>query len=355
MPPSDPWLWTVDELVAEVCGSNALYIAAGCSTAHIPDATTIENAVRNRQLTGKIFLTALDSTSLVVKNELNAPHLNQRMALLSVVELLQNRSHIFKQRTTTAGVSSLDTNSADHSPSVHSTRKPNNTVVTDGAAHKRKKITHLSTVPLRNMPSDSQGPSNTAVTSTSGPPPLAEDEFNYLLKWQNISGGDQIIDLPDGGDQIPELPDGDDQIIESPDEDEDELQDEDNAGLSDTAKEDSHVAENQDDDVVERPSKRPKLSRDEIVEIINERIEFYTNAWKPNKGVPRGEEVGYDPVTMWNEAEAKGEREALMQQYETEYAYFRNRLDRFGDEIVKSPGGNAVSHDTFAEYMNIIN
>ncbi|KAI4654692.1 uncharacterized protein J4E79_008568 [Alternaria viburni] len=145
------------------------------------------------------------------------------------------------------------------------------------------------------------------------------DDYAHLLRWENVAGGDQIIDLPD----------------------EDDLQEDDNSGLGDAAEEDSRSVDDEDENAVEEPSKRTKLSQDKIVDIINERIKLFTDAWKPNRGVARGEEVDYDPVAMWTEAEAKGEREALAKQYETEHSYYKSRLDELCDQIVKFPGSNA--------------
>lgn len=114
----------------------------------------------------------------------------------------------------------------------------------------------------------------------------------------------------------------------------------------DVGEEDAQIHEDQHDDAVEETNKRTNLCQDEIVRIINERIEFYTNAWVPNKGVPSKERV--DPKTVWNEAEAKGERERLAQHYETEYDYFSQRSNKLCDEIIKDPGSNAVSYHTFS-------
>jgi len=155
------------------------------------------------------------------------------------------------------------------------------------------------------------------------------DDYAHLLRWQNVAGGDQIIDLPD----------------------EDDLQEDDNSGLGDAAEEDARSVDDEEEAAVEEPSKRTKLSQDKIVDIINERIKFFTNAWKPNKGVARGEEVDYDPVAMWTEAEANGEREALAQKYATEHLYYKSRLDELCDQIVKFPGSNAVSNNALTIYM----
>jgi hypothetical protein len=324
MPADDPWLWTVDDLIAEVCYSDALFRVAGYSATHSPDIAMLERQIRSRQLTGEAFLTTLDKSLLVERNEFDIPRRRQRFALVSVIELLRRRSYMYKQHATTVGVDSLEINSAEYSPSARSSGVSNDAAVTDEVGRKRRKITHLSTAPLRTAhpTSRSQQPSNTAANRASDPVISNTDDYSHLLKWQNVVGGDQVVDLPD----------------------EDDLQEEDNFGLGDIAEEDLQLAEDQNDDPIEEPHERTKLSQDEIVDIINERIEFYTNAWRPNKGVARGEEVDYDPVTMWNEAEAKGEREALMHKYETDHAYYSQRLDKLCDEILKFPGSNAVSN-----------
>lgn len=325
MPANDPWLWTVDDLVAEVCHSNALFTAAGYSAPHTPDFARLEEQIRSRGVTGEAFLTALNHNAIVKRNELNIPRLRQREALMSVVQSLRLRSYIYKQHTAITDVDSLKITSADNSRSTRSIGISNDVAVADEAGRKRRKITHLSTTPLQNTHPDShsQQTTNTAAIGPSHPALSNTDEYAHLLRWQNVVGDEHIIDLPD----------------------EDDLQEDENYRLGNVAEEDSRSLEDDDDDVVEEPSKRTKLSQDEIVDIINERIAFYTNTWKPNKGVARGEEVDYDPVTMWNEAEAEGEREVLAQKCESDRIYYRSRLDGLCDQIVKFPGSNAVSHD----------
>ena len=217
----------------------------------------------------------------------------------------------------------LYTNSADNSPSVRRTGISEGVIITDEAGNKRRNITNLSTTPL-SVVSGSQVSLNTATSGLLRQVDSNVNDYSDLLKWQNIAGGDQIVDLPD----------------------EDELEDEDDFGSMDIGEEDAQIHEDQHDDAVEETNKRTNLSQDEIVRIINERIEFYTNAWVPNKGVPSKERV--DPKTVWNEAEAKGERERLAQHYETEYDYFSQRLNKLCDEIIKDPGSNAVSYHTFS-------
>jgi hypothetical protein len=46
---------------------------------------------------------------------------------------------------------------------------------------------------------------------------------------------------------------------------------------------------------------------------------------------------------MWEEAEAPGERQALVKKYQTDHAYYSLKLDRICEEIVAYAGSNAVS------------
>ena len=228
-------------------------------------------------------------------------------------------------------LASLAITSADSSPSARSTGMFSNVAVADEVGRKRRKVTHLSTAPLQNTHPDShsQQTANTAFIRPTESTTSEMDDYAHLLRWQNVAGGDQIIDLPD----------------------EDDLQEDDNSGLGDAAEEDSRSVDDEDENAVEEPSKRTKLSQDKIVDIINERIKLFTDTWKPNKGVARGEEVDYDPVAMWTEAETKGEREALAKTYETEQLYYKSRLDELCDQIVKFPGSNAVSNNTLTVDM----
>ena len=100
---------------------------------------------------------------------------------------------------------------------------------------------------------------------------------------------------------------------------------------------DSHSDEN------EELPRQCKLSKEEILYIIDERVKFYKDSWRPNAGVVPGEEVDYDVNAMWDEAEASGQRQNLVQKYEAEYKYLKHRLDKMRNEIRKFPGSNAVS------------
>jgi hypothetical protein len=297
MPTEDPFAWTVDELVGELCDSRELYKAAGIAIVNVPDLPALEHQLQIRQITGSTLLN-FDRSALVVRNELQIPHLGQRMTLMSVVELLRRRSETYQRQAVNACVGLLD--------------------VKGEAGRKRAKITHISTAPL---PVTSQNVPEAAVTPTQGlfsEQPLAGvGDWDHLLRWQHEGDNDEIIDL-----------DGDD----------DEPEDDEQYSLAHAAEEDQReVPENEAE---EGPTNRSKLSTEQVTEIINERIEAYTNSWFVNKGIARGEELQYDPQKLWTEAETSGRRKDLVQKYEDDHAYYRQRLDRLCLEIVESPGSN---------------
>lgn len=308
MPISDPWLWTLDELVANVCYSDALYLAAGFPAANVPDGAALEKQLRTKQITGRKFLVAFDSSEIVAKNALSIAHISQRMALAGVIKLLRSRSTTYDPQEATLGVRSLDINRDIrlNSDSHHETGR------------KRRKITPLSTAPLPKRP---QAVQNHAAAPGTGPSteeaPIDTQDWNHLLRWEQEQTTDDIVDFAA----------------------EEDLED------VDSEDEDPHDGQDEEDEDLEEVPSRSKLSQEEVVDVINERIEFYTTSWRPNKGVDRGQEVDYDTVRMWEDAEVSGQREALVQKYESEHAYYRQRLDRICDEIVKYPGRNAVSHD----------
>jgi hypothetical protein len=99
---------------------------------------------------------------------------------------------------------------------------------------------------------------------------------------------------------------------------------------TDIAEEDPQDMPEDIEDTPEIQSKG-KLHRDHVVDIINERILHYTDTWKPNKSALRDDEIDYDPVSMWEEAEAAGQRQQLVARYATDVAYYRRRGQYFRD------------------------
>jgi hypothetical protein len=123
---------------------------------------------------------------------------------------------------------------------------------------------------------------------------------------------------------------------------------------SDISDEASGLAEVPEDDLEELPveqlTTRPSnLGADKVVEIIQSCIESYELAWTPGKGETQPRDGGqgevpvvYDPLAMWEEAEANGQRDELARKYELEGQYYRQRLDLMCEEIYDDPGSTAT-------------
>jgi hypothetical protein len=303
----DPWSWTVDDLIARVCQSRTLFQAVSCKAEDTPDAVALEAQLRRREVTGATFLTMLDSSTLQLWLGVQDPR--HRQALIQLIEVLRQKSCIYKQHATTTGIQALY---IDNSHSLLADRPLVNSCFANVGDRKRQKRTHVTTAPLPT-PSQSQ-PSKTGDQSTA----YNSRDFDYLLHWQQV---DQYTD-----DEDLTFEEGEDDI-----EDEEEQHDsgEDDADMFDES-----------NDVAQAPG-RSKLRHDQIVDIINEQIERFTAAWEPNKGVDKEDEVEYDPDSMWEEAEMSGTRQRLIEKYEIDVAYYKQRLDKLCDEIVKAPGYNA--------------
>lgn len=303
----DPWFWSVNDLVAEVCHSMSLFRDAGCENGNLPDAAALEDQLREQDITGKAFLTTLDSNTLRYK--LQTQHIGQRKALKSVVDILRRHSTGYQQHTATVGVQALNfSNEQFRAPPA-----------ADVNNRKRRKIAHLTTTPLPAVQTRPE-PDYAALARELESQPAVDGtgDWDHLTRWQKDDGEDD-----------------DEQALE-----EDDLEDEASYSAHDVAEEDAQDAPNEVEEPQEAQSKR-KMPRDQVIAIINQRIQHFTDTWKPNKGASKGGEIHYKPVSMWEEAEATGERQKLVEKYTTDAAYYRRRLDLLCDEIVKFSGNNA--------------
>jgi hypothetical protein len=179
----------VDERVAQLCHSNALFLAAGYAS-NTPDLQALEGQLRSQDVTGTTFLTVLDRRTLVVENDLEIPRLSQRVALMAVVELLR----IDHMRTNSArrlqALDSLNINKAQPSLSERLNGSPIDDTL-DDAGRKRRKVTHISRAPLSTVPRQTIAP----IASAAGPSEQAlanEDEFSHLLRWQNAADNEEL-------------------------------------------------------------------------------------------------------------------------------------------------------------------
>ena len=137
----------------------------------------------------------------------------------------------------------------------------------------------------------------------------ASNNWSHLLRWEQDDNSQEIIDWRGLGD----VSDGEEgeARVEAMDGDEEE-----------------------EEALVSRESARAgKLSPEQVIEIINERIEHFTQQWRPGKGEDAQHQP--DPVQLWEDAQAEGRREHMVEQKNSEIAYYRARLDQLSEEILK--------------------
>jgi len=325
----DASTWSVDHLVASLCHSRNLFKDAGCRMETIPDLAALENQLRDNEVDGSTFL-ALDQNTLKVGLGIN--NLGQRMALLDVISLLRTRSATHTQRVTTDGVEALSLN-AGHEYQIAPSKS---TTTIDANGRKRQKVTHVTTAPIPTT-RQPMAPGLSALNSPPGYQPTVDGsgEWDYLLRrWQKED--QNAADIDDlAGDMTEDLTED---LTEDMTEDEDE--DEENANdISEVAE--NHPLEHLDHvEETEAIPGRSKLGADQIVDVINERIEHYQGIWFPMKGVAKGDEPNYDPQKIWDDAEATGQRQAMIEKHRKDLLYYGHRLDRLCQEIQDYAGNN---------------
>lgn len=204
----------------------------------------------------------------------------------------------------TAGVQALSINSGPNTRPLPVDPNQSEATVTDTNGRKRRKISHLESVPLPTT-SSAERP---AVPATS-----------WTQSWESAGGGgdwDHLLRWTQEGDDLVE----DDDMVEI-EEEEEEV----------NSEEEDHEDEPQTNVVQRRQT--GKLSQEEIIEVINERIEYYMKQWRPGKGV----EKIPDPEQLWEEAESAGVRKQYEQVHNENIKTFTESLDRISDEILKVP------------------
>jgi hypothetical protein len=323
----DPWHWTVDDVIA--CIRHPQSFIHGTRLADLPDIDALENHLRQKAITGATFLTALDGNTL--QTELRTFNFGQRVTLLNLIKQLRGRSVAYTRLAAIARVQAFNTGNA--STTTLPAQLPNpltSATVAEASGRKRQKRAHVTTVQLENVQQQQQRPEasvgDPTVLDQFQPNVDGNGQWDYLLRWEQVDENTLgVDDLAASG------------IDDEEEEDHDDIGD----AAEDEAAEISDGADNNED-----AQTRSKLSRDQVVDIINERIEHFTNIWKPNQGVLKGDEVNYDPVAMREKAENANETSRYIKAYEADAAYYCQRLDKLCDEIAKFPGrsADAVRH-----------
>ncbi|KAJ4324102.1 hypothetical protein N0V94_001455 [Neodidymelliopsis sp. IMI 364377] len=159
----------------------------------------------------------------------------------------------------------------------------------------------------------------TAEVSTEEGP----GEWDYLTKWEEVDAS--LVEEIDGGQYLVDA----------------------SEGSLDVAEDHNHEADEEQDSQPNLLTTRfNKLSNEKVVEIINECIARYTEAWTPEKDEIRRRQEGLvdteipivrDPLALGEGAESTGRREELAKKHELEAEYYRDRLDKLCDAVANSP------------------
>jgi hypothetical protein len=292
----DPWVWTREDLVNQLCNSSHLFHTIGHQPLHHLDLRVLEANLSINHTTGRQFLTSVDLDAL--RTTYRVENAEKQSTLLAIIALLRSQSPLYQQHAATAGVQAMDLNGNDL------------TSITKDDSRKRRKITNLTTEPL---PTEQNGDPHSNQSERLKEP---SNDWNYLLRWQK-EGDDEIMASESSDDNLDDE-DGTAVVIEEEEEEEaDDIQ-----------------MEVTSDAQIEK--KRGKLSDDVVLQTIHERIDFFAAQWRPGKGQNQTHQLP-DPQTLWEKAEAAGRREQLVLEHSNNVEYYTQRLDRLCEEIFRSP------------------
>ncbi|KAF2866544.1 hypothetical protein BDV95DRAFT_611599 [Massariosphaeria phaeospora] len=282
----DPWFWSVDDLVSQLCRSSSLFQAAGY--VNCPEPSALESQLRYHQVTGAAFLTGIQDD--VLREELGIQQLGHRQALSAVVKHLRSLSPSYNQTTATAAVEGLSLDSND--------RQPAESAISNDTGRKRQKVALTSTIPLPTKFTQSQD----IVGVHAHHADKSRGNWDYLL---DRYGEDDTEILP---------PLAAAAAFDQDDEDEDEDID----FMDDVDGEDqNHLLSKH---------QQSNISYDQVGKIINECITQYTIAWVP------GKEVEHDPEKSWKEAKQADTITHLLETTHNNVLYFKDAIDRLCDK-----------------------
>ncbi|KAF2463726.1 uncharacterized protein BDR25DRAFT_347059 [Lindgomyces ingoldianus] len=291
MASTDPWLWSVDDVVNQVCHSQRLFEAAGWGPPNCPDPKVFEDELRGNEISGAAFLTGIDDDFL--KRELNIHALGRRRALLAVVAHLRNLSPKYALQAVLTGDGITQTHipiREQHNSQPHF--NSHEIMVVDGSGRKRRKIEpfHLAsfTPPTEPIP---------AAKSSSEHEDDDQDSFNNDVEESDRSG-----------EEDESLEDSEAETDYSWSEDLD-VYDFNDADSEEEASEDTHAEEGQ-------------LSRAQVNAIMDERIAYYQQEWELRE-LPEERRQAFG---RWNRPGSPGYRSFYARLTKREIEKFRIRL-----------------------------
>ncbi|KAF2012486.1 hypothetical protein BU24DRAFT_425137 [Aaosphaeria arxii CBS 175.79] len=314
----DPWLWSVAEVVANLCDSTSLYNEAGCEPQMLPYRTVLGHYLNQHAITGQNLLTTFYNGLLSKTIKIQIP--GAENSLLKIINFLRSNSNIYRRNFPSANTSTQPARSITWGTGMQ--RPP-------GRIFEPKRAELVPTASL----STSMNLVQAQPTHIMEESPLLGQDWNYLQnKWKD--GEDIVIDLSKDNNQSSEIQHGSADVNM--------------AGVVEDEEDDEGEGEDTDEDSLEayqiEPSKPPArghkstLDDDRVTEIINEQIARFEEEWYPGKGWTHDNHIASDARELWLEAESVGERLDLIEITRRNVDYYTNRLNVLSTEIATLGG-----------------
>lgn len=317
-PTTDPWDWTVDQVVTHLCDDGELYERAGFFQSDRPERRNFEAQIRKERIAGRALLCRVDEDFMRIN--LRVISARQRSALVKVILQLQLRSANYR-RLYPNGSAHRTTRLDTQSPQVpfgkaQAENRPHYQQAVQGKTV--KKAINLTTTAL---------PSAMAMTSVPEPPQMRADSNDAgPSNMENGGEGD------DWGYLMDRWKEDDEEIAFEAIGDEEELDDIDDETTVDGPTTETDIQE----PIQSEQGKNGKLSIDEVAGIINSFIKEYTNTWFPGRDRKEDEEyLTYDSFELWNDFHEApdDEKQRVLEETRMNIKWFENQIDRLCEAI----------------------
>jgi hypothetical protein len=305
----DPFLWTCEDLSRQLrYDAGDLFDAAGHIPFHVQEREDVASIMHRMGMTGEDFLTIANSEAL--RSSFPAASFDHMRALAAYIEMLRHYSPLYQQHLALKRTQNLSFDDRDESR-THPLRPGSSATQRPGVQSRRRvNVSTITTQPLRKEKGE-QSTIGGQAQETVG------DDWSHLLRWAQEGNNDEMEE----------------------DEPETYTDDEELEGIMEIEEDEpdgtTEPAGGPEPKVRGRRKSTAKISAEQVVDIINERIDHYTQGWRPRR--EENAVHSLDPLTIWEEAEAEGRRTQMAERKKLDVEYFTDRLNKICHEIAKDP------------------
>jgi hypothetical protein len=309
MASKDPFLWTCEELAHQICYSTGdCFDAAGHIPFYVQDRKDVASAMHKMGMTGEGFLTIASAEAL--RSSFSTASLDHMRALAAYIKVLRQKSPMYQQHLTLTKTQDLRLDDNDDPSALPERSEPTAPRHPEPQGRRRVNLSTITTEPLPKT----TGHRSTTEGEAQNP---VSDDWSHLLRWTQEGDDEEMEeDEPDTYTDEEDLED----IMEVEEDEPDET---------------TQSAGAPGSEVRGQRKSTTKLSEEQVVDIINERIEHYAQRWRPRKEENTAQPP--DPLRIWEDAEAEGRRPQMAESKKLDVQYFSDRLDNICHEIAKDP------------------